>query len=208
MITNMHEYIATFPVETQLLLEKIRNCIKKAAPNAIESINYGIPTFVLKGNLVHFAAYKKHIGFYPGAGGIASFKQEISKYKNAKGSVQFPIDQPLPLDLVTKITKFRVIQNLEKDKLKNTKTCRKGHQFYKSSDCPSCPICEKERNKQSEFFVDLGAPAKRALESKGITSVKQLSEFTESEILSLHGMGKSSLPKLNKALLDAGLSFK
>ncbi len=110
------KYIAGFPKATQALLEKMRTTIKKAAPKAAETIGYGIPTFKLNGNLVHYAGYENHIGFYPGAGGIASFQEEISKYKNAKGSVQFPIDNPLPLALVTAITKFRVAQNEAKPK--------------------------------------------------------------------------------------------
>jgi uncharacterized protein YdhG (YjbR/CyaY superfamily) len=116
--TNISEYIATFPESTQQLLEQIRSTITKAAPKAEEAISYAMPTFKLHGNLVHFAGYKNHIGFYPGAGGIAAFQKEIDKYKNAKGSVQFPLDQPLPLALVTKITKYRVKQNLEKAALK------------------------------------------------------------------------------------------
>ena len=107
----VNKYIGGFPAVTQVLLEKMRSTIKKAAPDAEETIGYGIPTFKLNGNLVHYAGYDHHIGFYPGAGGIANFQEEISKYKNAKGSVQFPIDKPLPLALVTKITKFRVKQN-------------------------------------------------------------------------------------------------
>ena len=115
------KYIAGFPKATQILLEKIRLTIKKAEPKAAETIGYGIPTFKLNGNLVHYAGYENHIGFYPGAAGIASFKKEISVYKNAKGSVQFPIDKPLPLSLVTAITKFRVIQNEAKAKNKKVK---------------------------------------------------------------------------------------
>jgi uncharacterized protein YdhG (YjbR/CyaY superfamily) len=114
--SNIDEYIKDFPVEVQELLEKMRSTIKKAAPQAEEKISYGIPTFALSGNLVHFAGYKQHIGFYPGAAGIEAFRAEISKYKNAKGSVQFPIDQKLPLALVSKIVKFRLKQNLERQK--------------------------------------------------------------------------------------------
>jgi uncharacterized protein YdhG (YjbR/CyaY superfamily) len=116
--TSMDEYIAGFPESTQQLLQQMRTAISKAAPKAEEAISYAMPTFKLHGNLVHFAGYKQHIGFYPGAGGIAAFKDEIDKYKNAKGSVQFPLDKPLPLALVTKITKYRVKQNMEKAVLK------------------------------------------------------------------------------------------
>ena len=111
---NIDEYIAGFPEKTQQLLEKVRATIRKAAPDAEEKISYGIPTFFLKGNLVHFGGFKNHIGFYPGADGIATFSEELSAYEGAKGSVQFPIDKPMPLALITRITKFRVKQNLEK----------------------------------------------------------------------------------------------
>ena len=111
---SIDAYIATFPPEVQALLQQMRQTIQKAAPKATEAISYQIPTFRLQGNLVHFAGFKKHIGFYPGAAGIAAFQDELAGYKSAKGSVQFPLDQPLPLALVTKIVKFRVKQNLEK----------------------------------------------------------------------------------------------
>ena len=111
---NIDAYIAAFPPEVQALLQQLRQTIQKAAPRATEAISYQIPTFKLHGNLVHFAGFKKHIGFYPGATGIAAFRDEMTGYKSAKGSVQFPLDQPLPLALVAKIVKFRVKQNLEK----------------------------------------------------------------------------------------------
>ena len=88
------------------------------------------------------------------------------------------------------------------------KTCAKGHQFYKSSDCPSCPICEKLRKPESGFLSLLSAPARRALENKGITSIQDLAQFTEAEILKLHGMGPGSLPKMRQALAEANLAFK
>ena len=114
-VQNIDEYIAGFPKQVQEILEKLRNTIRKAAPGSEETINYAIPTFTLKGNLVHFAAFKNHIGFYPAPSGIEAFKKELSVYEGAKGSVQFPIDKPLPLGLVTKIVKFRVKENLEKE---------------------------------------------------------------------------------------------
>jgi len=118
---NIDEYISGFPKEVQDILEKIRMTIRKAAPEAKETINYAIPTFTLEGNLVHFAAFKNHIGFYPAPSGIEAFKKELSVFEGAKGSVQFPIDKPLPLSLVTKIVKFRVKENLEKAKKKQKK---------------------------------------------------------------------------------------
>jgi uncharacterized protein YdhG (YjbR/CyaY superfamily) len=111
---SIDAYIAQFPLDIQMLLKQMRLTIQKAAPSATEAMSYQIPTFRLKGNLVHFAAFKKHIGFYPGAAGIAAFQDELAGYKSAKGSVQFPLDVALPLGLVRKIVKFRVEQNLAK----------------------------------------------------------------------------------------------
>jgi len=120
--SSIDEYIAAFPEEIRPLLEELRATIKSAAPDAVEKVSYQMPTFYLKGNLVHFAAYKGHIGFYPTPGGIRAFKDEISIYKNAKGSVQFPIDKPLPLDLIRRIVEFRVAENLKNAKIKRRKS--------------------------------------------------------------------------------------
>jgi len=100
------------------MLQELRKTISKAAPHAEETIGYAIPTFKLKGNLVHFAGYKNHIGFYPAPSGIEEFAKELSVYKGAKGSIQFPLDQPLPLDLISRIVKYRVKKNLEKAEAK------------------------------------------------------------------------------------------
>jgi uncharacterized protein YdhG (YjbR/CyaY superfamily) len=110
---SIDEYIANFPEEVQKILGELRAVIKASAPDAEERISYQIPTFTLKGNLVHFAAYKKHIGFYPTSSGIQAFKHELSVYEGAKGTVRFPIDKPLPLELISKIVKFRVAENLK-----------------------------------------------------------------------------------------------
>lgn len=110
----MDEYIARFPRDVQVKLEKLREVIREAAPDAQEKISYQMPTFALEGNLVHFAAYQRHIGFYPTSSGINEFKQELSAYKGGKGSVQFPLDQPIPYALVRKIVIFRVGENREK----------------------------------------------------------------------------------------------
>lgn len=118
---NIDEYIADFAPEIQEKLEKIRATIRKAAPKAEEAISYMIPTFKLHGNLVHFAAFKNHIGFYPGAAGIESFKDELSAYEISKGTVRFPLDQRIPFTLVSKIVKFRVQQNLDKAAAKGKK---------------------------------------------------------------------------------------
>jgi len=113
------EYIASFPDDIQLILNKVRATIRQAAPDAEESIGYGMPAYKLKGRpLVYFAGYKGHIGFYATPSGHTEFAKELSKYKQGKGSVQFPLDQPMPYDLIAQIVEFRVVENLEKGKKK------------------------------------------------------------------------------------------
>ncbi|HYU88674.1 MAG TPA: DUF1801 domain-containing protein [Candidatus Bathyarchaeia archaeon] len=111
---SIDEYIKTFPPDVQKTLEKMRRTIRKAAPEAEEAISYQIPTFKLNGDLVYFAAFKKHIGFFPTSSGISAFKKELSKYKTSRGTAQFPLDQPIPYDLVTRIVLFRKKENLGK----------------------------------------------------------------------------------------------
>jgi uncharacterized protein YdhG (YjbR/CyaY superfamily) len=111
---NIDEYIATFPDDVQKILERIRATIQKAAPDAQEAIKYQIPTFTLNGNLIHFAGYKKHIGLYPAPRGAEEFKKELSAYEGGKGTVQFPLNKPIPYDLITRIVKFRVKQTKSK----------------------------------------------------------------------------------------------
>lgn len=109
---NIDEYIAGFPGDVREILEKVRLTIREAAPEAAETINYAIPTFTLNGNLVHFAAFKKHIGFYPTPSGMEKFKNELAGYESAKGSVRFPLNKAIPYDLIRKMVKFRVEENL------------------------------------------------------------------------------------------------
>jgi uncharacterized protein YdhG (YjbR/CyaY superfamily) len=117
-LTSIDEYISKFPADIQILLEQMRKTIRKAAPDASEKISYQMPTFFLKGNLVHFAALKNHIGFYPTPSAIIAYQKELTRYISSKGAVQFPLDEPLPLDLVTKMVTFRVKENLQKAELK------------------------------------------------------------------------------------------
>lgn len=120
-------YISGFPEEVQIMLEQLRTTIRTAAPEAEEVISYQMPAYKYHGMLVFFAAYKNHIGFYPGAEGIQAFKEELSVFKGAKGSVQFPVGKPLPLELISQIVEFRVIRNNEKAQAKvNKKQRRKG----------------------------------------------------------------------------------
>jgi len=185
MITSkeIDEYIVSFPDETQAKLNKLRSIIQKEVPNAIETFKYAMPTFDLYGNLVHFAGYKHHIGFYPAPSGLKAFKAEIEKYPNSKGAVQFPLDQELPVELIQKIVQFRIKENT--------------NNFINSN------------KKAAYFFVEgLSAPAQRALVSKNISTLAELSNFTLTEILTFHGIGQTAIPILEKALFENNLTFK
>lgn len=112
MPTPITDYILQFPADVQQKLNELRTAILEIVPNATEKIAYGIPTFYVKGNLVHFAAYQHHIGFYPGASGIDAFREELAPYKLSRGTVQFPLDQPLPMELIRRIVQYRLAENL------------------------------------------------------------------------------------------------
>ena len=120
---SIDEYILQFPPEIQEILTKLRKVIKESAPDAVEKISYQMPAFVLHGNLVYFAAFKNHIGFYPTLSGIETFKNELAEYKSGKGSIQFPIKKPIPYELVSRIVKFRAAENMKnaEQKLKKKK---------------------------------------------------------------------------------------
>lgn len=115
---SIDEYIASCPAEIQPALQELRRVIRAAAPEAVERIAYQMPTFALKGNLVHFAVHTNHIGFYPTPSGVEAFKEELSRYKSSKGAVQFPIDSPLPLELIRRIVEYRVAENLKNAEMK------------------------------------------------------------------------------------------
>lgn len=120
-LKTIDDYIAGFRPDVQVILQKIRRTIRKAAPGAQETIKYGMPTFTLNGNLVYFAAFKKHIGFYRAPTGVAAFEKELSGYRQGRGSVQFPLSQPIPYGLITKIVKFRIKENLARAAAKGKK---------------------------------------------------------------------------------------
>jgi uncharacterized protein YdhG (YjbR/CyaY superfamily) len=113
---SIDDYIRQFPEPIQKKLTELRNAIKQSTPDAQEKISYQMPTFYLNGNLVHFAAHTKHIGFYPTSSGIAKFRSDLAKYKNSKGSVQFPLEEPLPIGLIKRIVKYRVDENTKKNR--------------------------------------------------------------------------------------------
>lgn len=173
---NVDEYISTFPKSTQKVLEQVRKTIKNAAPASEEIISYAMPAYKLNGKpLVYFAGYENHVGLYAAPLGHVAFKKELSKYKQGKGSVQFPLNEPMPLDLITRIVKFRAQGNEEKEK---------------------------------NFLSLLSAPARRALENNGIKTLQQLSKHSEAEVMKFHGVGKTTIPILQKALKEKGLDFK
>jgi uncharacterized protein YdhG (YjbR/CyaY superfamily) len=117
-IQNINDYIYEFPNDVQKILRQIRETIRKAAPKAEETISYQIPTFKLNGNLVHFAAFKNHIGFYPTSSAIKKFGGQLKSYETSKGTIRFPLDKKIPLELISKITRYRVKENLERSKIK------------------------------------------------------------------------------------------
>jgi len=181
-------YIADFPEEIQARLQEIRKIVAKTAPKAKETVKYGIPTFELNGNLVHYAAYKNHIGFYPTPSAIEAFSKELASYVTSRGTVQIPHTEKLPVALIKRMVKFRVEENLAKAQKPNKKDAEKEYSAWPP--------------------VGLSAPAQRALVSAGIKTVKQLSKYSEAEILRLHGMGPKSIPLLKLTLKSAGLSFR
>ncbi|HUC81051.1 MAG TPA: DUF1801 domain-containing protein [Flavisolibacter sp.] len=207
--TTVDQYIERFPTEIQTRLQALRKTIRQAAPEAEESISYGMPAYNYFGALVYFAGYKGHIGFYPVPTAMKEFENDLAPYAAAKGTAQFRHDKPIPFELVTRIVKFRMEENRQKtEKKKQARKCKNGHAYFKTSDCPTCPVCEAENKPTTGFLSTLSAPARRALESNGITSVKKLAALSEVQVLALHGVGPSSLPKLKKALQAEGLQFQ
>jgi uncharacterized protein YdhG (YjbR/CyaY superfamily) len=176
---SIAEYILEFPENIQAKLLEMKAIISKAVPNAQEVISYNMPAFKQHGVLVYFAGYKNHIGFYPTGSGIAAFANEINEYKSSKGAIQFPLSEPLPAKLITKIVRFRQQQDQEKQDLLKPK-----------------------------FISALSAPAQRALANAGIKTLKQLAKWNESDLLELHGLGPSAMPKIYEALAKEGLQLK
>lgn len=196
---SIDEYIASFPDDVQAILQQIRTTIQQAAPGAEETISYQMPTFKLHGNLIHFAGYKQHIGLYPTPSGIEQFKEELANYKGAKGSVQFPLDQPMPLDLIRRITEFRIEENQAKAAAKKSK---------RQMTSKATKIGQtKEAQSATSWPKGVAKPAQRALSAAGYASVEELSTTTEAELAALHGMGPKALKILREALHSKGLSF-
>jgi len=173
---NINAYIAASPKDIQKILEQVRLAVRKTAPGAEETISYGIPAFRYKGRvIIYFAGYKNHIGFYATPAGHIAFAKELSKYKQGRGSVQFPLDKPMPLKLIARMVKFRVQQQDEK---------------------------------QINYFPQLSAPARRALQNNGLKTLQDLAKYSEAEILQFHGIGKTAIPAIQKVLKEKGFNFR
>ncbi len=206
---NIDAYINDQTADKQRMLKQLRKTIARVVPHATEKISYGMPCFHQYANLVYFAAMKQHIGFYPSSSGVSAFKDRLTAYKTSKGAIQFPLNQPLPLSLIAEMTKFRLKEEEQKAMAKQKPTiCRKGHSFYKRSGCLVCPVCEQENKPADGWMKGIAAPARRALEHAGIKTERELSKHSLEEVMALHGMGKASIPLLEKALAAKGLSFR
>ena len=207
VFNTIDEYILSFPPEIQNRLTEVRKTIQEAAPEATEAIKYAIPTFVLNGNLVHFAAFKNHIGFYPVPSGLSAFQEELSLYKQGKGSVQFPHGTALPLTLIKKIVLFKAEEVRAKTAPAKKKiVCPNGHTFYKSSDCRTCPKCEAAASQSlkaaDDFLSHFAAPARRALQSAGITTLAKLSKTKPNDLQNLHGIGPNAMKVIQRLLKE------
>lgn len=194
---TVDEYIVNYPSEVQKMLQTLRDLIQRLAPDAQEIISYQMPAYKLHGSLVYFAAFKNHIGFYPTASGIETFKHKLSNYTYAKGSVQFPLDKPLPLDLIAEIVTFRVEENLQKAKrkMKQKKSLNKTKKVKDSKAVVQ------------EQFPKIAKPALRALENAGLRQLDDLTGISEGELSKLHGMGPKAITILRQALAKKDLSF-
>lgn len=213
--TDTDSYIAGFPAPVQQQLQKLRAIIQKAAPQAKEVISYGMPAFAQHKVLVYFAGYKGHIGFYPTGSGIKQFEHELTGFAWSKGAVQFPISGQLPVSLITRMVKWRVQEDAALTPAKKLPTakaakgtprsCPNGHQYMKSSDCPVCPECEKNK---AGIIPGLSAPARRALEQGGLTTLRKIASQSSAQLLNLHGVGPTAIPKIQAALAKAGLTLQ
>ena len=192
---DIDDFISAFPAAIRKKLTQLRRAVQKIAPDAEEAICYGIPTFRLNGNMLHFAAYPTHIGFYPGPGGINAFAEECAPYRTGKGTLQFRLDKPLPMSLLRKIIRFRVMQQELKGR-KKVIVCKNGHRFTRTSSCRTCPTCAEESKKSDGYPAALAAPARRALTAAGIRNPTDLAKWSEKDLLELHGVGPNALTVL------------
>jgi uncharacterized protein YdhG (YjbR/CyaY superfamily) len=203
---DVEAYISQHEPEVQPILQSIRSIVKTLVPGAIEMISYGIPTFKLdKKPLVYFAAFKSHLSLFPAISKDDAFEKMFGKYRSGKGTIRFSIDQPLPVTLVKKFVMFR-LQEHERQ-MTDKKQVRTR---VKKSNAPQTITAANttgKTNNRGDLPAKLSAPARRALANKGIRHLVQLAQFSESDMLELHGVGKSSIPLLRNALAEKGLAF-
>ncbi len=193
-VKSHSEYISGFPPQVQRKLKQMRALIRKEVPSAIESISYGIAGFSLDGPLVYIGGFKDHVSFFPTSSGVEAFKGELSRYKTSAGTIQFPLDEDLPLDLLRRIVRFRLSENRHK------KTGR--------SLCDKKWVAEIDDSKLAEELRVLVKPAQRALIHAKLYTLEKISRKSEAELLQLHGLGPSSIPVLSKLLLAKKLAFR
>ena len=193
--TTHPAYIASFPPPVRARLNAMRAMIRKAVPRVTESISYGIAAFhVPEGHLVYIAGFKNHVSFFPTSSGIRAFKKELKGYKTSTGTVQFRLDQELPLPLLKRIVRFRLGEL--------------GAKRGAKTKCDSAKVAEFDYSALAPQFRVLSKPAQRALINAGLTTLSRVAAKTEKQILELHGFGPSSLPRVRKALAERGLRFK
>lgn len=200
MNPEITKYIQNAPIQAQAHLNQLRKFILSTIPEAEEVISYKMPAYKYHGMLIYFAGYEKHIGFYPTGSGIKHFELELKNFNYYKGTIQFRLDAPLPIDLIQRIIHFRRNENLLNSSGKIQNKCENGHLFIKSSKCPICPICEKNTVSTLPFLELFPAPARRALTQEGITRIEDLKEKSQKDLLKLHGFGPSSLKIIEKLL--------
>lgn len=197
---SINDYIAAALPGMQERLRAVRAAIHAAAPDAKETISYGMPAFARNGTLVYFAALTNGIGFYPTASGIAAFQDELSPYMGTKGAVHFPNDQPLPLDVIQRIVRFRVEETRQKAATAQGQVTRSGRGQRTAGDAGASPAA-------TGFPPGVAAPARRALAAAGYTDLQQLAGVPVTKLRALHGMGPTALARLRAALAEEGLSL-
>ncbi|MBX7094732.1 MAG: DUF1801 domain-containing protein [Flavobacteriales bacterium] len=199
----IRNYIDRHPEPAASMMIELDQLISKLIPDAERKLSYGMPAYRSSENLVYFAAFKHHIGFFPTSKPIEHFKEELSDYKTSKGTIQFPFGKKIPAALIRKIVLFRITTVKEKNKSTATIiTCKKGHTYTKTSDCRTCPKCEAENKNTNCFVPGLSAPAWRALQAAGIKNKNELKKFGIARLNKLHGVGPQAL-KLVEEFLKA-----
>ncbi len=203
--TSIDAYIAEAPPDRRAQLDELRAAIRAAAPEAEETISYGMPAFAQHGTLVYFANMTNHIGFYPTANGIAAFEEELAAYEHSKGAVRFPVDQPLPLDLISRIVRFRVQETRQQaaTTAATAQSAARGSARRPRTEEGAAGVARTA----SGFPSGVAAPARRALAAAGYTDLRQLAGVPVAELRALHGMGPTALASLQAALAVEGLSL-